>query len=335
MSSLFRRPFDPASNIWSLHDRSNAPTLEDDVIRLFILSPGLENDPIKGYLIRAPLSKAPVYRAISWAWGDVRAREHITINGQMSSIPSNLFPALQAFRHKSAPMTLWIDSLCIDQTNLEERNHQVRLMENIYMTAAAVFAWLGPATECTADGMRWLQAQLSPELKAPVLRSDHNPSLYGTAIRGCWEILRRPWWTRMWVVQELLLARHAILYVGPDYTAWPKSSPAFFDLDRGITYLRQFEELLTPNGPKPSILQVFTLLQKFQCTDPRDRVFAILSLVNSTDAAANVADYTLTLRQVQERLVATSLQGYLQVLSSAVGAQMYPGCRGGDKQLHP
>ncbi|KAI8225327.1 Heterokaryon incompatibility protein 6, OR allele [Colletotrichum sp. SAR 10_96] len=85
------------------------------------------------------------YEALSYAWGSTDQSETITANGQILHVTKNLYSALEHLRQKENRI-LWIDAICIDQTNLQERGHQVGQMSDIYRQADQVLVWLGPST---------------------------------------------------------------------------------------------------------------------------------------------------------------------------------------------
>src|ERR1700710_1281267 len=116
---------------------------EEGVIRLFVLQPGSGDDPIKGSLIHNRLSDGRKYEAISYVWGLEAASKIIGIDGRDRVIRENLWRALKGLRYPDRLRYLWVDAICIDQTNTEERNHQVRQMKSIYQTAERVCVWLG------------------------------------------------------------------------------------------------------------------------------------------------------------------------------------------------
>jgi hypothetical protein len=116
-------------------------SLEDQEIRLFQFFPGSALTPLEGYLVYTSLLNAPAFDALSWAWGDPSDTQHITINKRRLDIPKTLASALLNLQRETQPLLLWIDYHCIDQTNIQERNHQVRLMGRIYAKAHSVIAW--------------------------------------------------------------------------------------------------------------------------------------------------------------------------------------------------
>lgn len=93
-----------------------------------------------------------IYRTLSYVWGEPGPRKTIFINGMAVSIQSNLFTALKHIRSVAPQWTgqnfvIWIDALCIDQSNVFERSHQVAMMAGIYRSSAETVAWLGKMGE--------------------------------------------------------------------------------------------------------------------------------------------------------------------------------------------
>lgn len=115
------------------------------------------DSPLVGAFEVAPIHPKSCYTAISYSWGmnadgDATLCRGITVDGQNFNITQNLFDCLRRLREKStAPLGLWIDALCIDQLNLQERNAQVARMAKIYLHAEKVIAWLGEGTSLEED----------------------------------------------------------------------------------------------------------------------------------------------------------------------------------------
>lgn len=87
------------------------------------------------------------YEALSWVWGDLKIRKEITVNGQKLEVTTSLMAALEHLRDVSDPRELWVDAICINQRDLEERNQQIQIMEHIYSFASTVLVWLGERNE--------------------------------------------------------------------------------------------------------------------------------------------------------------------------------------------
>ncbi|PMD21573.1 hypothetical protein NA56DRAFT_572091, partial [Hyaloscypha hepaticicola] len=115
-----------------------------DEIRLLDLQPGQRGDMLEICIRHALLTDDYLdYEALSYTWDAESASHHVSINGLHFGVRPNLFHCLNELRHPTDVRTLWIDAISIDQTNVAERNHQVRSMDRIYSYASVVRIWLG------------------------------------------------------------------------------------------------------------------------------------------------------------------------------------------------
>ena len=114
-----------------------------DTFRPLLLQPGIWNDPLKASLFVTRQSNRMEYAALSYLWGNTTTKNLIWVDCKHLNIGTNLSMFLKYRRHPSHTLLLWTDAICIDQENLSERGHQVRLMGDIYRSASNVYAWLG------------------------------------------------------------------------------------------------------------------------------------------------------------------------------------------------
>lgn len=90
-----------------------------------------------------PLKHPPPYKALSYVWGSPVGDVPICCGVQELLITENCVAALRKIRHRMKSRMLWVDAICINQQSLDERNHQVALMGDIYSKASEVIIWLG------------------------------------------------------------------------------------------------------------------------------------------------------------------------------------------------
>lgn len=226
------------SGIWSPLDRVTRQ------IRLACLAPSanLEEQPTCSLYV-VSLDDNPQYEALSYVWGDpnittpiqlytVPRRSILQVQEASASLPptesqvcstqwpvtTNLEAALRYLRHESTERVLWIDAICIDQSNIEERNHQVPLMKAIYSKATAVQVWLGSPTTGSHDAITILK-QMGQGLPVPDIRL-RGRLIADDDLRSVTELMVRPWWNRTWVQQELLLAKRAVAHCGLSSLEW-------------------------------------------------------------------------------------------------------------------
>lgn len=111
-------------------------------IRLLQLLPGKDNDVLECRLFISA-GRQEKYEALSYVWGDPTATETILVNGTRCHVGQNLMQALQHLRQAEHPRLLWVDALCINQNDIEERAKQVQIMGEIYGNAYRTVVWLG------------------------------------------------------------------------------------------------------------------------------------------------------------------------------------------------
>ena len=123
------------------------PRLEPqhDQIRLFELCPNQEKPGVRGCFRIVELSHCPTYIAVSSMWEDQTDRIPVQVSDVHNiNVGQNLwhFLRLQA-SVITQPTLFWVDSICINQSSVQERNHQVGMMKDVYANAERVFVWLG------------------------------------------------------------------------------------------------------------------------------------------------------------------------------------------------
>lgn len=118
-------------------------------IRLVTILPGRYIDVVTCELMTAYLDNLPEYECLSYTWGDRTDPRQIILNGVSFDVTRNLEAALRRLRHPIKSRLFWIDMICIDQKNVEERTHQVNLMQIIYSGCRECLVWLGDYAETT------------------------------------------------------------------------------------------------------------------------------------------------------------------------------------------
>jgi hypothetical protein len=121
-------------------------SLPDECFRLFRIQ-STESNLIEIHLFEADFEGPPAFEAVSYAWGENQATSTIFCNGQHLSVSLNVEAILRRLRQKASAGTFWIDSICINQASILERNIQVPRMRSIYSKARLVWVWLGEGTD--------------------------------------------------------------------------------------------------------------------------------------------------------------------------------------------
>ncbi|KAF2234195.1 HET-domain-containing protein [Viridothelium virens] len=225
-------------------------------IRLLVLDPAEDlNIPLTGTLLATRLPVRTRYEALSYCWGPPFEGQkledaNISINGHSLQIAGNLAHALRRLRMVATTRTLWIDAICIDQSNDAEKSSQVRHMADIYRMASQVAVWLGEDST-NLDGLfvlgldlalrewrpwtpsGWSSHSITPLSGAELAKRakaagnsqwDIRRELLGITPevrQKCFSIFKsRRYFLRRWVMQEMCQARRLIVYCGNSHASW-------------------------------------------------------------------------------------------------------------------
>ena len=283
----------------------------------------LEAPPIHEALLMAG---PPSYEALSYVWGTTENPVEIKVGPSGSetlAITQNLAIALPYLRHEKHFRTLWIDAICIDQQNLHERSSQVKMMGDIYRLADRAVVWLGIEKDNSAHILKLLSQlgsesevdyrllAVSPASSESTFHwSDRNQTLpySDQEIRDMGALFSRPWFSRLWVCQEIRLARsNSILICSSEtmlcrtffkgifcltFRRWDRH--AYFE---GSKLAEQIEQVLNLYGMEIELglCEMIRNLHPFKCSDARDRIYAVLSLLDRFDEGFKIEpDYTQT-----------------------------------------
>ncbi|KAJ9636376.1 hypothetical protein H2201_003542 [Coniosporium apollinis] len=271
-------------------------------IRLLTLFPAEDKSAdIHGSLntVSLPLENRE-YEALSYTWGDQSIKHPLFIGEDMLKITQNLSEALRRLRHRHEPRTLWIDAVCINQAENTERNHQVRQMRDIYANASKVLVWLGESDEDTDQAMEFLQD------------SEENRNQREKPLVGLEKIYNRHWWLRMWVVQEVFVAKTEPLVICGDKCApWEAVRVVLIELSADQIFVKKTNVLTDPmsmafftslpyqrRSKQRSVEKELSLEYLLlgtcnrEASDPRDHVYALLGLVSDHRDERLEPDYT-------------------------------------------
>ena len=210
------------------HYRYQEFPADGQYIRLLYVH-GSNEGSLSGVLEQHEVENVPDYCALSYEWGRPGDCVEISIDDCPFTIQRNLSDFLRSLMPEIDGVTLFVDAICIDQSNVSERNAQVARMGSIYQDAKYVFCWLGGEADRSADVIKLLKASYygasTKQLAEKALAIDNSPpeTWISHALR-C--LIRRPYFLRLWIVQEIILAKELILFCGADDFRWP-----CFDMD--------------------------------------------------------------------------------------------------------
>ncbi len=331
-------------------------------IRILTLNPNSWDTLIECDIRDVSLDDIVPYEALSYTWGDNTTPRRILLNGLEHHITPNLESALRHLRCDDRPRALWMDQLCINQDDPLERAAQVILMAEIYKRATITVSWLGEASEDSDEAMDLIRnfGNWVYENDYAVVEGDHENlpddasietptdliEWLGFPLRNQnWPALRklfeRPYWSRIWIVQELAVRGpllrtpgvircgtkevqrfqydgvcSMIIYIvqhGPMYSASlqevdePFRSMCENGHTAGLTMAQTIAGCTSADPAKRSLSWLVTISMRFQATDPRDKVFALLGLA-SDGAQSFKPNYTKTFGEVLQDFVKFDVQ---------------------------
>lgn len=293
--------------------------LQSPAIRLISLFPSSDTDaPLICSISQAELPPKEPYTALSYCWGDATSRHTLTVLGPSSSsarkslgIAQNLNTALLRIRSPTEPRTLWVDAICINQKDNDEKAKQVPLMAQIYHGATEVLAWLGDAGEdgdAAFSAIKQLSQIWAKAMGAPATTSgpeDDTIMSHSDAFehsQHLMSLLRRPYFRRVWIIQEIGMGgSRAVVQCGDKTATWEEFVNActmtiasraallysagveftmMIDMARGKECSKIFER---PPELSVQLLSILCRYRNFDATDARDKVFALLNLAEDEE----------------------------------------------------
>lgn len=280
-------------------------------IRLLLISPGEFDDDLECKVITQSLSRALNYEAISYCWadenGDASRCRTISISGQPFQVTSNCEMALKRARMRHYTRTVWIDAICINQDDISERGHQVGLMPDIYSGAKNVLMYIGEVSSCSPTVQR-VSVQRLLTLDVGL----HAPNSFWA------EMLATRYFTRLWILQEVVLARKATLMFGEQSLPWSVLREKARHWTRIILPPVFHFDYTTYSTPE-QVFDLLCLAKSCDASEPLDKVFALLGLLPSRRIGNIEANYNLTPEELYTRVALhlASTIGWLPVLLKA------------------
>ncbi|KAH7420020.1 heterokaryon incompatibility protein-domain-containing protein [Cadophora sp. MPI-SDFR-AT-0126] len=265
------------------------------------------------------LADKPDFVALSYTWGDNAFTETLVCREGILRITKNLHAALVQFRPSDRPLIVWADAVCINQSDDAEKSLQIPLMADIYSQATEVIIWLGEETEGSRDAMLYLKRigqkfldRGEETLKPRDERSPENDALWKDLVEDpnvakTDLIWTRPWFSRVWIIQELSLATRATAHCGDVSMDWDvlfaackaigrAASDGGLFWDQALKRPRSFRATTSLNVWKlddmrdsirrqgivsnDQILGFLDSARSFHCRDAKDKIVGLSSIFN-------------------------------------------------------
>ncbi|KAF3000836.1 hypothetical protein E8E13_006944 [Curvularia kusanoi] len=233
------------------------------------------------------LETAPPYTALSYTWGPVSPAYPIRVNRRKVNVRANLYAFLEGVPTRDY---IWIDQVCINQSNPEEKNHQVRMMAQIYKDCNSMIIWLGSNDQ---------------EFKEAADEFRYKPRPQALSV-----LLNDNYFTRLWVVQEVLLARAVQIFCrgisGIVELPWNEvhavaTGSALWLQEHGqmkAVHTKAIIALMANQGMNryEGLRVTISRFSGHNCENPRDKVYGLLGIVKPKERLE--VDYTKSVQEV-------------------------------------
>ena len=269
-------------------------------IRLIELLPGLPSDDIRCNIVHVNLDDGPEFEAVSYTWAtengdDTFSKTIYTSSNTTMSVTANCMSALRQLRKISNVRRLWVDAVCIDQTNPSERNHQVAMMTQIYTQAVNVRICIEDMRRSANYGplFDWLQSSRDPRTEPDFPNLRHL-----TCLR---------YFQRVWVIQEVALARVTYLHVNDREILFSRAILRYIQSKYAMRGVLSWD---TGFKVKTDLLTCLRAGMGGQCTDPKDNVYAVLGLMEPVARSLIPINYSLKVEELYAHVAIAIIKVY-------------------------
>ncbi|KAI0190841.1 heterokaryon incompatibility protein-domain-containing protein [Astrocystis sublimbata] len=288
------------------------PLPSDRHIRVLHITPAnREDEPLHGLLEVQDLDGNHFYEALSYTWMDENDDATLTdwlylgAEWDVLHITKSCSRALRRLRLQGSCRPIWIDSICINQLNNVEKSHQIALMRTIYANSIRCVVDIG---EHAAEADMAIQYIMSARNGEGL--DDAKPK---SAEEGIRNLFRRKYFSRIWIIQELVYAPQVIITYGSRPVDWRLLADSVSDIP-ALDWMQKLKDSMADGRPANTYAGAVGLFQLLNDTvnsnssDPRDKVFALIGLVRGLERAGITADYDLIYTQVCTGLAAYFVQ---------------------------
>jgi hypothetical protein len=300
-------------------------------IRLVKLYPArCRTDTVVCDLIHVSLENCLPFEALSYTWGDPSVKHTISCSKEQLETATNLLSALQHLRQLDSTRLIWIDAICINQHDLDERTQQVQLMREIYHKAEEVLVWLGPEIPDSPRCFQLVPKLASAWEERDEVRQEGQQSQGVLTVHEAkqlglpelddpiWQTLKRilhpPWFDRVWIIQEVAVAKRVTVICGDETVIWEDLVESSLLISEGgihgdiegsgtgnIATIDGFR-IQVRDGEEFDLLVLMRLSRPSLATNPQDKVYALLGTTEEHDRDVIRPDYKIPVRDLYCRI---------------------------------
>ena len=299
-------------------------------IRLLSIAGGLE----ELHILHTSIYTAPNYNAVSYSWDGQWRNHSLGVDGYNLNIIGSLRSALPHLIDRATTLFLWIDAICIDQGNDEEKAVQIPLMQQIYSKTQRCLVWLGektPEAEFAIDAIPRISQQLKICDASRIWETEgigprSSEALTSSLWRGIVDLFSRSWFTRVWTFQESVLADNVVFLCSSKILAFEDIAPLALPLLHHLTSLQvsfqhaelgerrphvgflklfRISDLKSRSREARSALNTLKLLyftRTWSTSNRLDKIYGVLGLATSSLQSYLAVNYSNTTTQVSRQV---------------------------------
>ena len=295
-------------------------------IRVLDILPGDINSEIHFRLREKKLGIGDIYYALSYAWGPPVFTHKIYSAEGFIQVTENLWEALRRYRKPDKIITLWVDAVCINQANIQERSQQILLMRRIYSESKHVLIWLGLESPSILPAFEFIKRVVHLTFKqgpnglfalyykiAPIKTDEHQDAVT--------DLFAKSWFSRVWTFQEITCAADATVTSGSldidfkyihlfaaiwiyiEDAVWPKALAAQRALGQ-VAGLHLTRDHLSQQSTANSLFELVRRTRTRLASDPRDMIYGLVALASDENPLPFPPTYEITVHYLFEAFAA-------------------------------
>ena len=300
--------------------------------RTLYIEPGAPGSRIRGSLHESRPGDGVKYLALSYVWGSPQIVAYVMVADRYALATENLHAALQYLRSEQEPLCIWIDQICINQQDQEERSQQVMLMHDIFSKSDQILIWLGRDTQPYEKGLLYIIKLLAHTSYTTVQHDDDlvRRVVDFTDSQDLDEILpslsalyENRWFSRSWTFQEavcnpdtgiltsfvgitlnVLISFTQLLLRNDTMKLLIPLSHESYRATRQLMVLSQYNT----SSPDQSLLQLAHSTRDRSSTDLRDRLYSLIGMAASNDQQAFTPNHSHSTTRVYAEFASSVIQ---------------------------
>ena len=295
-------------------------------IRVLEILPENPNSDICFRLREKELGNGDIYYALSYAWGPPKFTHKIHSAEGFIDVTENLWEALRRYREVDNIKTLWVDAVCIDQANNQERSQQILLMRRIYSESKRVLIWLSLESPSILPAFEFIKRIVDLAFKEgrndlDGLHNEIRPLQTDEYQDAVTNLFANSWFLRVWTFQEINCAAEAtvtsgsleidfeyiryfaLIWIRIEELVWLKSFAAEHAL-RQVATLHVTRDSLSQQSTVNSLFELVRRARTRLASDPRDRIYGLVALASDVNPLPFPPTYEINVNLLYEEFAA-------------------------------